>query len=211
MTKDEYYNRKYRNAPYDDLTILLILMLVMICCSVAHGATLQERVVENSAKYLHVRELHNDNRSPDIDKWLKYLGLPMGQPYCAAFYIYNYHEQGYDLPKIGRCSLLWQTCRARELTYKTFDAESVSAGIEKIKLGDGIIWRQGRGTTSNFNGHAGLALAQTGRTTFRSREGNTQPGIVGNQREGGGVFDRNRRLNIGSAFEVVGFIRVRKS
>ena len=206
---DPYYSRKYRRAPYGDLVILGLLMLLIICFSQAQGATLQDRVIENSSRYLHVRELHNDNRSPDIDRWLRYLGLPMGQPYCAAFYVYNYHEQGHNLPRIGRCSLLWQTCRARELTYKTFDAESVSVGIEKIQPGDGIIWRHGRGTNSNFNGHAGLALAQTGRASFRSREGNTQPGSAGNQREGGGVFDRNRRLDIGSAFEVVGFIRVR--
>jgi hypothetical protein len=203
------YDNKFRNAPHGDLTFLFLIVLTVIFCTQAHGATLQERVVENSAKYLHVRERHNDNRSPEIDTWLKYLGLPMGQPYCAAFYVYNYHEQGHNLPRIGRCSLLWQTCRARELTYKTFDAEAVSMGIEKIRPADGIIWRHGRGTTSNFNGHAGIALAQTGRTTFRSREGNTQPGSTGNQREGGGVFDRNRRLDIGSAFEVVGFIRVR--
>ena len=194
---------------YGNVIVLTLLMLSIVSISPAHGATLQDRVITNSAKYLHVRELHNDNRSPDIDRWLKYLGLPMRQPYCAAFYVWNYHEQGYDLPRIGRCSLLWQTCRARELTYKTFDAEAVSMGIEKIHPADGIIWRHGRDTTSNFNGHAGLALAQTGRTTFRSREGNTQPGSTGNQREGGGVFDRNRRLDIGSAFEVVGFIRVR--
>jgi hypothetical protein len=210
MTKnDDYYTRKYRNAPYGGLTVLALLMLTMIFFSQAHGATLQDRVIENSAKYLKVRELHNNNRSPDIDRWLKYLDLPMGQPYCAAFYIWNYHEQGNNLPRIGRCSLLWQACRARELTYKTFDAEAVSVGIEKIKPGDGIIWRHGRGTISNFSGHAGIALAQINRASFRSREGNTQPGNVGNQREGGGVYDRSRRLDIGSAFEVVGFIRVR--
>jgi hypothetical protein len=193
------------------LSLIILLLAVLLEASLVNSqeATLQARVIENSSKYLHVRELRNDNRGPEIDIWLKYLGLPMGQPYCAAFVVWNYHEQGHNLPRMGRCSLLWQTCRARELTYKTFDAESVSVGIEKIQPGDGIIWRHGRGTNSNFNGHAGLALTQTGRISFRSREGNTQPGSSGNQREGGGVYDRSRRLDIGTAFEVVGFIRVR--
>lgn len=204
-----YYDQKYRNNPPGDITFLLLILLAVVLCSQAHGATLQERMIENSAKYLHVRELHNDNRSPEIDKWLKYLGLPMGQPYCAAFVIYNYHEVGHNMPKIGRCSLLLQRCKAMELTYKTFDAEAVLMGIEKLQPGDCVTWRHGRGTTSNFNGHEGVVLRQLDRPSFRSREGNAMPSNAGNQREGGGVFDRTRKLNIGSAFEVVGFIRVR--
>ena len=187
--------------------LISTIFLAITTCSEA--ASLQERVIINSAKYLHVRELHNDNRGPEIDTWLKYLGLPMGQPYCAAFYIWNYHEQGHNLPRIGRCSLLWKACQSNGLRYRTFDAEDVSMGIEKIMPADGIIWRHGRDTLPNFNGHASIALAQTGRTSFRDRSGNTQPGNTGNQREGGGVFDRNRRLDIGSAFAVEGFIRVR--
>ncbi len=175
----------------------------------ACAATLQEQVISNSAKYLHVRELHNDNRGPEIDTWLKFLGLPTGQPYCAEFYVYNYHEAGFSLPRQGRCVTLWRVCKDNGLRYKTFTAEDVSMGIEKIMPADGIIWRHGNGPGQNWNGHAGIALAQTGRTTFRTREGNTQPGNEGNQREGGGVFDRQRKLNIGSSFQVVGFIRVR--
>lgn len=188
---------------------LLLITILLASATWSEAASLQERVIVNSAKYLHVRELHNDNRGPEIDTWLKYLGLPMGQPYCAAFYTWNYHEQGYNLPRIGRCSLLWKACQSNGLRYKTFDAEDVAMGIEKIMPADGIIWRHGRDTIPNFSGHAGTALVQINRTTFRSREGNTQPGNAGNQREGGGVFDRNRRLDIGSVFAVVGFIRVR--
>jgi hypothetical protein len=189
---------------------LLLFILVMSCSAPAWSApTLQAKALSDSAKYLYVRETHNNNRSPEIDTWLGYLGLPMGQPYCAAFFIYNYHTAGHNLPKQGRCATLWQTCRSRELTYKTFDAESVSAGVETMQPGDGVIWKHGKGTSENFNGHAGMVIRQTGRKSFRSREGNTQSSNAGDQREGGGVFDRDRNLNIGSAFEVVGFIRVR--
>lgn len=190
-------------------TIICIAMLSLLWIATAQSATLQDRVIDNSSKYLQVRELRNDNRSPEIDKWLRHLGLPTGQPYCAAFVIYNYHEAGFALPRQGRCVTLWRACRDNELRYKTFTAEDVSMGIEKIMPADSIIWRHGNGPGQNWNGHAGLALTQTGRTSFRSREGNTQPGSSGNQREGGGVYDRSRRLDIGSAFEVVGFIRVR--
>lgn len=210
MTKDDYYSRKYKNAPYDGLTILFLLMLLMICFSQAHGATLQERVIENSSKYLQVRELHNDNRSPHIDQWLRYLGLPPGLSYCAAFTIWNYHEAGFNLPKYGRVASLWKTCQARELTYKTFDAEAVSMKIERLHPGDIPVWAHGRiNAARDFNGHTGIVLRQLDRTAFLSREGNTMPSNAGNQREGGGVYDRTRGLGFGSSFKVVGFIRVR--
>ena len=186
---------------------LLILMLLLTVP--VSAATLQERVIINSARYLHVRELQNNNRGPEIDTWLKYLGLPMGQPYCAAFVVYNYHEAGYNLPRIGRCSLLWQRCRDNGLRYTTFTAEDVSFGIRRINPADAVIWRNGNGPGQNWNGHAGLALDQINRAAFRSREGNTQPGNAGSQREGGGVYDRERPLGFGASFRVVGFIRVR--
>lgn len=174
-----------------------------------YASTLQERVITNSAKYLHVRELHNDNRGPEIDVWNRYLGLPMGSPYCAAFGIYNYHEVGYNLPRQGRCATLWRVCQANEVRYKTFSAEDVSMGIETIAPADGVIWRNGNGVGQNWNGHFGLALGQKDRNAFRDREGNTMPSNAGDQREGGGVYDRTRSLGFGSPFRVVGFIRVR--
>ena len=189
--------------------IVIAIVLMMAWLDQAHSATLQDRVVANSARYLHVRELHNDNRGPEIDQWLRYLGLPMGSPYCAAFLVWNYYECGYKLPKIGRCSLLWQTVRHNELRYKTFTAEQVALGVETIQPADGVIWRHGNGPGQNWNGHAGIALRQIDRSTFKSREGNTMPTATGNQREGGGVFDRTRKLGFGSSFRVVGFIRVR--
>lgn len=182
---------------------------LLLVTATANCATLQDSVIANSSKYLHVRELHNNNRGPEIDQWLKYLGLPLGSPYCAAFLVWNYHECGYNLPRIGRCSLLWSTVRHNELRYKTFTADDVAMGIEKINPADGVIWRHGRGASQNWNGHAGIALQQIDRRTFKSREGNTMPTSKGNQREGGGVYDRTRTLGLGSSFSVVGFIRVR--
>lgn len=192
------------------IALIALVFLLGPLALVARASTLQERVITISAKYLHVRELHNDNRGPEIDTWNRYLGLPMGSPYCAAFGIYMYHLAGYDLPKIGRCCLLWERCQANGLKYKTFTAEDVAMGIERLQPADGVIWRHGTGTGQNWNGHFGLTRYQMDRRDFGSREANTMPSSAGNQREGGGVYDRERTLGFGSSFRVVGFIRVRQ-
>jgi hypothetical protein len=191
--------------------VAIILLLLSVVCGPGsvYSSTLQERVISNSAKYLHVRELNNDNRGPEIDSWNRYLGLPMGSPYCAAFGIWVYHESGHDLPKIGRCAFLWQKLKANGLRYKTFTAEDVSMGIEQVQAADIIIWRSGSNVTENWNGHFGIARGTYGRRIMPTREANTGPSNAGNQREGSGVFDRERGLGFGSTFRVVGFVRVR--
>jgi hypothetical protein len=186
------------------LVTVLILGLLATCC---RADTLPERVIAESGRYLHVREV-GVNRGPEIDSWLRYLGLPVGLPYCAAYGVSMYHLAGHNLPRIGRCSLLWQRVTANGLRYQMISAEQVSLGA-KLQPADFIIWRHGKGPGQNWNGHAGLLLTQKDKKTFRSREANTQPGPEGDQREGGGVYDRTRTLGLGSSFQVVGFFRVR--
>lgn len=208
-----YYRRKYRRAPYGYLWLLILGMLICVVYSVvARAETLQERVTTNSARYLNVREATNKNDGPDVERFLAYIGLPKGQSWCMAFVCYNYrHDAGFTpWPRNGRCAAVWKQAQARELTYRTFSAEDVQVGAEKLQPGDVAIWAHGGiNAARDFNGHTGIVLGQRNRNSFVSREGNTMPSNVGNQREGGGVYDRTRGLGIGSSFRIVGFVRVR--
>ena len=190
--------------------LLAIILLAVASCEPAYAATLQEQVVLNSARYLNVREHTNNNDAPEIDRMLSYLGLPPRQSWCAAFVVWNYMEAGYRLPRQGRCATLLKVCESNALRYKTFDADDVKLGIVRLRPGDIPIWAHGRiDAARDFNGHTGIVLRQLDRTSFQSREGNTMPSNAGNQREGGGVFDRTRQLGFGSTFRVLAFIRVR--
>ncbi len=203
------------------LKIIIMLLLLTVTTTVC-AKTLQDATVEQSAKYLNVRERTNSNDSPEIDAMLQYLGLPKGLSWCAAYMLTCYRDGAeaigikQPIPKIGRVSLLWQTCKARELSFKTFSAEDVNMGIQKLQPADIPCWRHGSTATQNFNGHTGIVLTQIDKKTFTAREGNTVAGSAGGQREQakgdknqGGVFDRTRTLGLGSSFAVVGFIRVR--
>lgn len=177
---------------------------------------LQDLVIVNAEKYLYVREKTNTNDAPEIDKFLAYLGLPKGLSWCAA-YICFVHKESADslqiknpLPRIGRVSTLWDLAQENDLRYKTFDSEEVLSGELKLNKADIPIWESNNlAKVKNFNGHTGLILYQKDNNSFKSIEGNTTPNNKGDQREGGGVYERDRTLGIGTKFNVLGFIRVR--
>lgn len=177
--------------------------------------SLQDLVLVNAEKYLYIRELTNNNDSPEIDMFLAYLGLPKHLSWCSAYIIYVHKEAAVTLqiknplPKYGKVSALWEITQENELRYKTFEAEEVLSGEIKLNKSDIPIWASGLIKNNDFSGHTGLVRYQITKDKFATIEGNTTPGDKGNQREGGGVYERERKLAIGSKFQVLGFIRVR--
>jgi hypothetical protein len=173
-------------------------------------------LVSVSGKYLYVREGKRPNSGPEIDRWLAYLGLSPGNPYCAAYVIGCSYEASMNLgveqplPRIGRVSSLWKAARKNPYKYKTVESSRVKQGIEKLQPGDIAIWSYGKlPGNSNWNGHTGVVVQQHDRNTFEDNEGNTSSGKKGSQRDGDGVFKRKRTLGIGTRFPVEGFIRVK--
>lgn len=154
-------------------------------------------VVANAGKYLDVREKTNHNDHPQIDRWLAYAGVPKGNPYCAAFVVYNYGEVaealGYKnpLPRYARVSLLYQYALAHETKYRVCDSDDILSGLCRPQAGDVAVWLYGKGP--NPNGHAGLVRSGA-RTVAGTREANTGPG-KGVVREGNGVYDRERQTS----------------
>lgn len=177
--------------------------------------TFQDLVLINAEKYLYVRELTNNNDAPEIDKFLTYLGLPKHLPWCSAYVVYVCKEAADSLQiknpifRTGKVSSLWEFSQENELRYKTFDSEEVLSGEIKLTKSDIPIWASGLIKNNDFSGHTGLVRYQINKDKFATIEGNTTPGDKGNQREGGGVYERERKLAIGSKFQVLGFIRVR--
>lgn len=169
---------------------------------------------KNANKYLQVREATNRNDAPEIDMFLRYLGLPKGLAWCAAFSLYNYKEASDVLrikqpfPRYGRVSMLWSTCQNNPLKYRAITADEVRFGSVRLQPGDLPVWANGVIKGGDFNGHTGLVIQQLSSRSFSSIEGNTQPGPQGNQRDGGGVYIRERAINPGN-FRVLGFCRVR--
>ena len=203
------------------LTVLAFVLLLWPMVFICHAGDLPQAAADNAYKYLHVREKTNNNDHPEIDRMLAYLGLPKHLSWCAAFSLINYKEASDELrikqpfPKYGRVSMLRQACISNPLKFRYITSDEVRLGSVRLQPGDLPLWANGTINTSrdknlgrfqDFNGHTGLVVQQLSPRSFRSIEGNTQPGPGGNQREGGGVYERIREIN-GGNFRILGFCR----
>lgn len=202
---------------------ILLSILLLIACS-SYASSLPELALENSYKYLDLREYTNRNDHPSIDRFLLYTGLDnraqykatgCGYSWCAAFVVYNYKEAADKLgvkqpiPRSAGVANIWRTCKENPIRYTTFTSEQVRMGLIKPQPGDLIIWKHGVAKQAFTTGHIGLQIAQITNVHLKTIEGNTLPntsGSTGNQREGGGVYIRDRYLSSGK-FYILGFIR----
>lgn len=188
---------------------------------------LQKAILTKAQSYLYVRELHprNGNRSPEIDAWLKYLGLPPGLSYCLTYGVYCtdtvYEQYGLrrPLPKIGHCGTMLKLARKDKYAYTVYTPRQIERGIAKITPTDIIIWSHNKtlqmDKSYTWPGHAELAKQQTGLATVDTYGANTV-GVddAKAQREQGakgpvgGVWLKHRRLGSASSFNPEGIIHI---
>lgn len=144
------------------------------------------KALEIASSQLHVRELTNRNDGVDVEKYLKSVGLPKGYAWCMAFVFWCFEQASKSLniknpvPKTAGV----MDCYAK--------AKSAGRKISKSpKKGDQFIMDFGKGT-----GHTGL-VTESKTTTVFTIEGNTSasPTSAVQDRDGGGVFERNRSIS----------------
>lgn len=132
--------------------------------------------------------------------------------------IYNFKEvsEQYNvtqpLPKYARVSLLLKKCKENPLRYTIIEKESVLLNLIKLEQGDLPVWKVGQTEDENFNGHIGFTTFQIDLKTIKTIEGNTTFSSSGNQREGGGVYERKRNIHpstFRTSFNLNWFIRVK--
>ena len=130
------------------------------------------------------------NRSPLIDSMNRYVGNPLGAPYCAAAVSYAYYKAGNPFVKSGL---------ARNLrTKQTYSAYDVFVGKKQVRKGDILIWQKGE----TISGHAAVAKDDWVGRSGPTDEGNTSPGNAGSQSDGGGFWERWRTISPTSYFRI---------
>lgn len=144
---------------------------------------LRDRALEVADDYLFVREATGKNDGKEVEAFLKNVGLPSGYSWCAA-YVYSVFkmaavELGIDspVPKTAGVLDLWGKAKK----YRVTDPQP----------GDVFIMDFGGG-----KGHTGLITEVKGSRAY-TNEGNTaaDPTYAGQDRDGNGVFERNRPLS----------------
>jgi hypothetical protein len=147
---------------------------------------LHEKSLEIALSQNGVREIGGANSGPDVEKYLKSVGLGKGYSWCMAFVYWCFEEAAKDLNvenplvKTGGVLKGWNNSKGTKIL-----AKNTKENPELVKPGQIFIIDHGRGY-----GHTGIVKAVNGgfMTTI---EGNTNNNHT---REGIGVFELTRKI-----------------
>lgn len=172
----------------------LIIISLLACCSSAAA----QPHADTAAAYIGTFEW-GTNAGPDVERFLASVGLPVGNPWCAAFASYCLDaarpEPSAPHTRSGLAS--------RFIARSSNKASDVLYGRYAPERGDLVIWRRG----NTIYGHIGIVDDWDGACGYVI-EGNTSSGIYGSQRDGDGVHRRYRCIEPGNYFRIVSFTRV---
>lgn len=149
--------------------------------------------------YIGTTELTGANDGPEVEQFLESVGLAKGNPYCAAFVSFILEETtGIEQPTV-RSGLA-----SKFITHQSIDAREVLRGTVSVPDGTLVIWRKG----NTIFGHVGIVAEQTDRNLFSTIEANTSSGVYGSQRDGDGVWQRERSIQPANYFRITHFTNV---
>lgn len=84
---------------------LFIILLIVGCAtrSYSQNVPVRERVKSVYVSQIGVREKTGHNDGVMVETYLRYCGLPKGQPWCASFVCWCYNKAGVKNPRSGFC------------------------------------------------------------------------------------------------------------
>lgn len=151
---------------------------------------LRIRAMEIAKTQLFVREKTGHNDGKEVEAYLKLLGLPKGYPWCMAFVYWCFSEAAKQLDVLNPVP---KTAGVMDCYSKAKGKYLVTGEPEP---GDQFIMDFGKG-----NGHTGL-VEDNRKPKVYTVEGNTaaDPTYAGEDRDGNGIFERNRSISGIKAF-----------
>jgi hypothetical protein len=184
--------------PFRNFILLLLFcfsLLLTLWVSAAHSQPQTEPHLQTALHYFGPQDTERDNHGQHIKTWLNSVGLPQGNPYCAAFVSYCLEVNNAKKPEV-RSALASNFIRPNSLK-----AKDVMYGRKTAKAGAVIIWRKG----NTMFGHAGFVLFDWQGATGMTIEGNTTA-TSGSDVEG--VFIRKRTIYPANYFRITNFTTV---
>lgn len=154
------------------------------------------------------------NDGPAVRRYLRVTGLGPGYAWCAALTSWGFEVAGAPGPT-DRAGRVIRTAGARRFNEAvgTIPARLVLRGTHRPPPGSVVTWQRGSG----WQGHSGLVVRDDN-ARVRGRpwylrcgltvEGNTSSGRAGSQRDGDGVYRRERCIEPGSYFRITDFTLV---
>jgi hypothetical protein len=134
------------------------------------------------------------NEGSRIETYMEAVGLSDGYPWCAGAMRWMMDQAKTDRPTVRSASA------TDYVTGSSIEATEVLRGTESVPSGALVIWRRG----DTWKGHIGV-VHRWHQRCGRTVEGNTSPGESGPQRDGDGVWARQRCIWPGSYFRIIAF------
>lgn len=152
---------------------------------------LRMRALEIMKSQLFVRELTNNNDGKDVEKFLKSVGFPKGYAWCMAGVYWSFNEAATELkvPNVVPRTAGVLDCYRKAKKYV------LPKGTPPMPGDQGIMdFGGGKGHTFLVSENKGLRIYTV--------EGNTSadPTYAGEDREGNGMFERNRAVSSAIAY-----------
>jgi len=176
--------------------LLLLLLLQPQYSALSQCKTIEHLRIAES--FVGTQELTGNNDGPEVEMFLKSVGLRKGNSWCSAFVSYCLTIAKVEEPKI-RSGL----ARAFKKSKGLINANDVLRGTKKIEAGYIVGWEKG----NTVFGHIGF-VRSWGNEAGETIEGNTSSGKAGSQSDGDGVYIRTRYIQPANYFRIRWFIPV---
>jgi len=153
-------------------------------------------VIDSALQFVGANE-KRDNWGEPFITFLNSVNIKSPAPYCAAFGSYILTLNDIKDPKL-------RSAMARKFINKrAIRAIDVYKGIKKLPKYFIVLWQKG----NSWQGHFAFGWDWRG-TSGQTVEGNTSAGVSGSQRNGDGVYMRERAINLHSHFKITHFIPI---
>lgn len=190
-----------------------------------YGNAQQEKTapahLDTALTYVGLEETDRPNYGPEINRFLASTGLPPGNPYCAAFVSYSLNVARQTVSLYPNCPELTnhkspiitqivdlprkRTALAQDfITKNSIEAKRVARGSIEVPAGSIMVMKKGN---TRF-GHTGLVREAWRGSSGKTIEANTSSGAYGNQRDGEGIWKRERTIWPTNHFRVSHFTLV---
>lgn len=138
------------------------------------------------------------NTGPEIDLFLANLGLDAGLNYCAAFVSYALDQANPQQPNVR------SGVAQHFITDASINAKQILRGTHTAPEGSVVVWKRG----NTWQGHAGFTLEDWQGAEGWTIEANTSPGPLADQRNGDGIYRKQRTIQPASYFRITHFTPV---
>jgi hypothetical protein len=185
------------------LKILLLFLFIIPCNSFTrYEVTCNKQLLQASQDSLYAQigyiEKTNKNDGKQIEKYLKSVNLTKGNPYCAAGQYWCFSSACHDLGLSSSVIPIYKTGSTVKM-FNIVKKKGLKSNI-KVRKNDLIFWVLPNG----INGHVERIIKVKKAGWIETIGFNTSSGIIGDQRNGGGVYKRNRNL-----YHILGRMKVR--